>query len=370
MVDPALLNRLAREKLLAQAEALRGEAGAWIEVSAHLHYADLAAYGHVADIERDPTDEEREKLNRLQAEQNAVQAQLDEMEAEDESFDAVEQRLQQLSTEEDELREGFFGPDPEQNAVGGTLLSIDREGDLKIHRGLLKPEDAARFAGVSMKRVKAAADRPQRTHTAAMALRLSAHRTLALQATVATNTKVAMAALAQHLILNTFFHSADLSVRIEVGDTRVETHADDLVGSKAYAALAARHTELQAKLPEDDDKLLPWLLAQSDDVVAELMAFCVSKTLDAIQSHEGPYRASALAQAANLDMSEWWAPTAAGYLGKLKRDAIMEIVKTVVSPEQAARLEKLKKAEMASAAERCLEGKHWVPECFKGNQAA
>jgi ParB family chromosome partitioning protein len=410
--DAVLLQQLAQQKLNAAAEALRSEAGAWIEVSPRLDLADLAAYQRVRSIRREPTPEEQERISQLSTEIDALETRLydqdDEEDDEDlgddldgdagvsgeEDADAeagrpaatedesaldeaeyrkLQDRMDLLREEEEALRNALRVPDPAQAAVAGTLLSIGREGELKVHRGLLKPDDAKRLANEEKRAAKAVRQKTPGSIPAWLVMRLSAHRTQALQAILTNNTKVALAALCQRLVLAAFFdvHSETATaLRVEIGEAKLNAFADDLAGSNASRTLQAHREEWRKRIPEDSSEVLPWLLEQSDSTIAELLAFCTSMSLDGIQSQEGVSRVDELARAVSLDMSDWWAPTADSYLGKIKKGQILEIVKAVVSQEEAARLEKMKKPEMAKAAERLLKGTRWLPAFYKQDAAA
>ena len=78
-----------------------------------------------------------------------------------------------------------------------------------------------------------------------------------------------------------------------------------------------------------------------------------------------------LAQAVGLDMAAWWQPTADGYFQHVPKAAILEAVGEF-APSHAARLAKLKKADIASEAERLADGTGWMPAIFKteGPEAA
>lgn len=405
LVDAPLLQRLARAKLDAVAESLRAEAGAWIEVSPRLDFADLATYQHVQTVTRDPTPEEQATLDQIDNERGEIETQLfdlqeadsvgradtseedetgcdrdddgkddGEEEDRDDALSPEERKLRDclnvLDEAENTLRESFEVPDPAQAAAAGTLLSIGRDGELRVIKGLLKPEDAKKFA-------PAIKTRPEKKARGAlgttMTLRLSAYRTQALQAVLADRPKIALAALCHRMVISTLLHCDDLykaSLRIQVEGPRLENYADDLKDTKAYLALQSRRESWVSKLPSDPNLLLPWLLEQPDATVHELLALCTSISLDAIQSSESVNAADPIARATGLDMSDWWVPTASGYLGKIKKEQILEIVKTVVSPTEAARVEKMKKADMAKAAEAILANKRWLPAFYKTVEAA
>ncbi len=71
-----------------------------------------------------------------------------------------------------------------------------------------------------------------------------------------------------------------------------------------------------------------------------------------------------LAQAVGLDMAAWWQPSAEGYFRHVPKAAILEAVGEY-APEHVTRLAKLKKADIASEAERLAEGTGWMPVVFQ-----
>ena len=70
---------------------------------------------------------------------------------------------------------------------------------------------------------------------------------------------------------------------------------------------------------------------------------------------------AALAQAVGLDMAAWWKPTAEGYFKHVSKAVILDAV-GAFAPEHVTRLAKLKKADIASEAERLAEGAPMVVE--------
>jgi ParB family transcriptional regulator, chromosome partitioning protein len=59
-------------------------------------------------------------------------------------------------------------------------------------------------------------------------------------------------------------------------------------------------------------------------------------------------------------MHAWWTPTAAGYFEHVSKAKALEAVQ-VFAPEQVSRLANLKKAEIATEAERLATGTGWLP---------
>ena len=71
-----------------------------------------------------------------------------------------------------------------------------------------------------------------------------------------------------------------------------------------------------------------------------------------------------LAQAVGLDMAAWWQPTAEGYFKHVPKAVVLQAVGEF-APESVNRLAKLKKADIASEAERLADGTGWMPAIFK-----
>src|SRR3546814_1841384 len=62
-------------------------------------------------------------------------------------------------------------------------------------------------------------------------------------------------------------------------------------------------------------------------------------------------------------MAAWWKPTAEGYFKHVSKAVILDAVGEY-APEQVNRLAKLKKADIASEAERLADGTGWMPAIF------
>ena len=96
-----------------------------------------------------------------------------------------------------------------------------------------------------------------------------------------------------------------------------------------------------------------------------LLAVCVASTVDVLTPRATTHqRGEELAQAVGLDMAAWWRPTAEGYFKHVSKAAILDAVGEY-APEQVNRLAKLKKADIASEAERLADGTGWMPAIFK-----
>ena len=68
-------------------------------------------------------------------------------------------------------------------------------------------------------------------------------------------------------------------------------------------------------------------------------------------------------------MGVWWKPTAEGYFKHVAKAAILEAVGEF-APKHVNQLAKLKKTDIASEAERLVEGTGWMPAVFTTGQGA
>jgi len=372
VMDAELLQRLAREKLDKVAAQLKADGHAWVEVVPNLDYATLSTFGRVQPVLREPTPKEQVKLDALNKKRADIEAQAEASKDDEDRLAEWSDRVDEIEAEIDQLQEKRRVPDPKQQALTGAIVSIGSGGVLDIREGLLKPEDAKRFKREQKAASKAASPSGPRTHSAALTRRLTAHRTLALQAALAQQPGIAIVALTHRLALQTLFnagHWGNRVVQVDAEQIAFDQHAPDVEGCKAHAALTERAQALRAALPDDPEKLFGWLLQQPQAEVLRLCAYCVATTINGVSADETSPSLDPLASAAGLDMREWWSATAENYLGGVPKARILEVVREAVSPEVAATLTSLKKGPLAQAAEKRLAGTGWLPNLLRGQAA-
>ena len=212
-----------------------------------------------------------------------------------------------------------------------------------------------------------------------LAQRLSAHRTAALQIEVARHPQVALAALVHGMVQTVLQEShygprhdaLPLGVSLKVQD-RLEGMAPDWPESPAAVALRELQQVAGEALPQDSAELFAALLAKSQDELVRLLAVCVAVTVDVVTPRTTRQQpGEELAKAVGLDMAAWWKPTNEGYFRHVPKVAILEAVEQF-APSHVTRLAKMQKADIASEAERLVDGTGWMPAIFKaeGTQAA
>lgn len=368
LTDKELLMRLATEKLERHAKELQRKEGyAWVEAKPSLDYAEFATYRRVGTVLREPTDEERAKLEAIAREKAEVQAQTDAAGDDEDRLAALGERTDELDAQEDAINEARTMPHPDQQALAGAVVSIERNGKLRIERGLLKPEDAKRFARAESAEHSASKEEAPRTHSAALVRRLTAHRTIAVQAALARRPDIALVAITHQLASRTFhaFERTESALQISAQHTSLEQYAADVRSCKAAEALESQRKAFIASLPADAEALLPWLIQQPQSEVLALLAFCVALIVHGVRGDEGPSELDPLAKALDFDMREWWTATAANYFGSVPKSRVLEVVREAVSPQAATALAILKKGPLTQAAEEKIAGTGWLPEFLR-----
>ncbi|GAB2468595.1 ParB/RepB/Spo0J family partition protein [Comamonas humi] len=385
LTDAALLERLAQDKLAGIAAEVKAEGWAWVDAAPAATYADLQAFQRAPRERREPNKREAQRIERLQAKMQEVAEAVDAaMDAENEDkTDALQEEGERLGEQLQALEDGLQGYGANVKAAAGAIVTIDRNGQAVIHRGLLREAEAKALRTLEKLRhgfsdPDAANDdegeEDQQPRAAAisdrLAQRLSAHRTAALQIEVAQHPQVALAALVHGMVQTVlqerhYGHGLPLGVRLTVQD-RLEGLAPDMPESPAAVALRELQQVAGDALPKDSAELFAVLLAMEQGELVKLLAVCVASTVDVVTPRAtGQQPGTELAQAVELDMAAWWKPTAEGYFKHVSKAVILDAV-GAFAPDSVNRLAKLKKADIASEAERLADGTGWMPAIFKG----
>ncbi|MEB6128601.1 ParB/RepB/Spo0J family partition protein [Klebsiella pneumoniae] len=389
LTDAALLERLAQDRLAVIATEVKAEGWAWVDVTSAMTHADLHVFQRAPRERREPTKREAQRIEKLQIKLHELAAAVDAaLDAEDEEkADALQEEGEALGEQLQVLENGLLDYAANVKTAAGAIVAIDRNGEAVIHRGLLREAEAKALRTLERLRQGFGSDgeagndeegEDEQPKTAAisdrLAQRLSAHRTAALQIEVARHPQVALAALVHGMVQTVlqerhYGHDLPLGMSLQVQD-RLENMAPDIPDSPAAVALRELQQVAGEALPQDSAELFAVLLAKPQDELVRLLAVCVASTVDAVTPRATQHQPGAeLAQAVGLDMATWWQPTAAGYFKHVPKAAILEAVGQF-APSHVTRLEKLKKADIASEAERLADGTGWMPAMFKAEGSA
>ncbi len=398
--DPALLDRLANEKLQAEAETLRPEGWKWIAVGFDFPYGHTHGLRRLTGETVALTEEESAACDALRAEHDALEQEYaDAVEVPDE----VDARLGEIETALAAFDERPIAYDPAEIARAGAFVSIDADGGSRIERGYVRREDEApveRGAVAGTDPVAGegpAAAGPQRGPriivsviggdatsepqgdaeeddgikplSERLVIELTAHRTLALRDALANDPGTAFTAVLHALCLGAFYRMTfGTCLEISAKSASFSVQAPGLADSASAQAIEARHRNWAAQLPKREDDLWDALLGFDADRRAALLAHCASLSVNAVHEpwNRNPARlanADTLARAVNLDMAAaGWLATVENYLGRVPKARILEAVREAKGEPAVQLIDHLKKPDMAREAERLLAGTRWVPE--------
>lgn len=431
LLDAALLESLALARLEEAAQAVRAEGWKWVEVRPRCDRADLMAFGRFGRQTRQPTDDEQQALAAAEADIDRLESALESLD-EDAGYEegenggdgdplsdeqsaaeaagepderkALEAQLDAASARFEALREALSYWDEDLMKRGGAIVTVHPEtAAVLVHRGLVRQEDrpaaqeAASAAGLPYPSAPAyaangagyggspAKPRPVRERPAfsePVLLRLTSHRTAALQAEVAALPRVALAVLAQALAKNVlqpdgrygpefssggYFGDSCAQVTVQHKAADMLRNADDLKDSPAWTDLVDKGREWLRRFNArpKGQAVLAWLLSLDEADLHAFIALAVAFSLDAIEAreHKGrlPSSADRIAQAVGLDMTHWWEPTPAAYLAHVSKAMVAAAVGEVHSPARAKAVEKMKKGDAVAEAAKVLAGTGWLP---------
>ncbi len=393
-INGDLLERLALEKLSASAAPVKAEGWGWVELRAG-QFSNAYQYGRAPKSRGPLTPKQEQKVTALQKTLADTAAELDKLYDLDESdetekaIDKIEATRTRASAELHALEEQTGIWSAEVKVLAGAVISIEPTGRTQVSRGLVKEEHRKALARLTNPKhgtqrgaarpntqAQGAAEAPDTgpAESESLTRRLTAHRTVAMQALLANSPKTALAVLAHNLVQRMLTDSfrtlsaLDLSAKGCQGSVDQAT-AGTYKTTRAWAALQATTQAWASKLPEGD-KLLPWLLSQSLADLCDLVAVCTALTLNGVRGHIRSTDADAIADALSLDMADWWEPTAGEYLTHVPKAQIAAILIEAGQTVEAQALAKLTKGEAVARAQAALTGKRWVPTCIRSTKPA
>lgn len=404
--DAALLDRLVIEKLEKIAAQVQ-EAEGWKWVSVHVDFPHAhglqRTYPQRAELSEEDTsayDAAQEELERLSAEWEDADVDLPP---------EVDTRLAELEAEIERIDGKRHAYEADEIARGGVFVVLSHDGEARIERGFIRPEDEAPepeeaedgetvIDGVRVNGdgevIEDGEHDEDRNHASALDAEdeegeedgkplsdllirdLTAHRTLGLRLALGEQPDMALLAVAHALAAQTFYRGVDATcLEIRPTSSYLASHADGIEDTAAAKALADRHAGWAADMPRDVADLWGFIASLDHTSVMALFAHCASLTINAVKqpwerrprAHE---TADRLATAVTLDMTAHWTPTVRTYLGRVTKAHILAAVRETVSDEAAERIASMKKQPMAEAAEQLLTGTGWLPPLMRTERPA
>ncbi|HHX2099420.1 TPA: ParB/RepB/Spo0J family partition protein [Pseudomonas aeruginosa] len=409
--DATLLDRLALDKLERIAAEVQ-EAEGWKWVSAYIDWPHAhgmrRTYPQPVELseEQDAAyDTAQEELERLSAEWQ---------DADEDLPPEVDQRLAELEAEIERIDGLRYAYNPDEITRSGVFVVLNHDGEARIERGFIRPEDEAPepeeeasadgeaiLDGVRVNgdgeiigedgeydedgnHVSALdaedeeAEEDGKPLSDSLIRDLTAHRTLALRLALGEQPDMALIAVTHALAAQTFYRSGGDAHALEIRPISASLggHADGIEDTAAAKALADRHAGWAADMPRNVAELWGFIAGLDHASVMALFANCAAQTVNALKlpweqnKRHAHATADRLATAVALDMTAHWTPTVRAYLGRVTKAHILAAVREAVSDEAAAQIADKKKPEMAEAAEQLLAGTGWLPPILRTGRPA
>ncbi|WP_159690574.1 ParB/RepB/Spo0J family partition protein [Cognatazoarcus halotolerans] len=393
LLDAALLEKLAIEKLQRTAKQVLAEGWKWVDVRTRYVYDEYVKHGELRKAKRSSTEQEAAELERLQAqiaEHHHRMEELADQDGNEDEFYKLEQEAEALGAQADAIEAALVVWPAELMAQAGCVVYVGDNAAPAVRYGLVRPEDrsdmaqAAREAGSpegaggeSLVSLPAAKTRP--VHSERLVRSLTAHRVAAIQAELLSRPDVAIAALtaqlAAKLVVDGYrrlYGSGD-PLTINATDTHgtLRTEAEDMEASAAWQQLEAERQAWAIHLPDDVDAILPWVLQQSNATVVRLLTFLIATSVTGVYGAEPDKQSTdGIAAALGLDMTKWWKATGASYFNHVSKARILEVVTEAAGANAASQLQALKKDAAVSGAEQALAGVAWLPGVLRNREPA
>ncbi|MFO1219602.1 MAG: ParB/RepB/Spo0J family partition protein [Burkholderiaceae bacterium] len=389
--DPDLLARLAGEKLEAVAASVREERWGWVEARVELDSMALRQFVPCEHTIRKPNADEKAELAALAQREHELEQESDALSGEDAWHGPDAERIglegDDIEARRRTIQEGLKVWPAAIKTRAGVIVTVSREGDTTIIRGLLREGDRKALEA-SQRKVRKdtaqhsedeVADAESRTTpptlrnqrlSEALTRRLAAHRTAALQAVLSGNVQVALAALAHTLLRRMFadHYGADrpaMQINATASAHALLSVADDIKGSRAFQAVEDAKARWRERLPEQRGEWFGWLVGLPQAELNELLGLCAALTVNALPSVNAARDADAIACAVGLDMADWWEPTAEGFFNHVSKAQIVQALKEA-GPELARDgVEGMKKDVLVNTAAGRLRGTRWLPTALR-----
>jgi ParB family transcriptional regulator, chromosome partitioning protein len=383
--DPIKLTQLANEKLAAAAEELRADGWKWVEgITQGIDHSILRRFEKVEARNAPLPDQTKTQLEELERQRDCLAEQIKEADEEDENPE-LEDKLQAI----EESIEAIQQNRPRQYAKKtkshcGVCVGIRANGDFEFVYGLMRKEDRPRVDDTEASSFDGDAESSEATtleqkseeegnestdYSAALMVSLTQEKTAAIAAELTQQPRIALAAVVYTFALSQFrldldFYRSYSSLQL----TTRQANLDGAASSRAVERLTTQRQNWLAQFPSAAAELWPWCLAQTQDRLLELLAFCAAAIVDGVvlphkDSSDAAKveHANQLAAALQMDMRDWFTPTVENFFGRVSKLQIANALTEAGNPLQTQD-SKSKKGELAAIAAKKINGTGWLPE--------
>ncbi|CNI77937.1 putative DNA-binding protein [Yersinia frederiksenii] len=366
-VDRVLLETHVTNKLEMIAHALQDcEGWAWClhRESAVSHWGvDAQQYVFLPEPTPLFTDAERARTE-------ALTAALEQTETHDDEYD-IQQQIEDL-----DAAVVIRSWTAEQKAQAGVVVSFER-GEVCIQRGVMvRQHDDAQTEAENTVTTYEQPPEPADEISLPLLTKMSAERTLAVQATLMQQREKAVALLTWTLCLNVFSsctYSKPAKISLTCEHYSLTTNAPEGKNGQAYTAMMQEKDRLSALLPEGWARDFTTFFTLNGEMLLSLLGFCVACSIDGTQTREyGRTSKSPLDKlevALGFHLRDWWQPGSDNFFSHMKKPQIVAALNEAGLTGAASDAEKMKKGDAADLAETMMARTRWVPVWMKAPDA-
>ena len=392
--DPALLRKLALDRLETAAEELRTK-WAWAEARVELEWSDTARFARIRPKPGEPTEAETKETEELSARRDEL-GELhdgDWTEALESEYERIEARLEEIQRTVSD-RAVFRRKDRQ---MAGAIVTVGDDGTMHVIQGLVRPEDvpgpadgestATNGSGADAGDANGAGDfgdrvsppalsRPEPSPDPAAVARkrtgigiglgddMRAIRTSLVKAHLAEDFDAAFDLCVFQMaraVFRTGYQPHALDIRLEETADRPPLRRDDAGFAKAALGEGMLDANLHA-LPlvwvdrEDDAEAFQALRDLSAEAKQALFAACVARTVKGQLAFEPTARPELEATVARLDIdfAKLYRPDAELFWSRMTKPKLLEIAARTIGPDWAAARAKSKKAQVVASMARAF----------------
>ena len=364
-LDIALLERLATEKMTAEAERVAVESGlAWVRPSLdrHVDWEMTQGLNRVELIRPELSDDEKRAIEMLEASEAENIAILESEEASDEERQAAETEIERIEQAVEALVNKPPVLDDDVRGKVGTFLVLGPDGKPTLYANYYveKPPVADHDGSTENLDPTDGIASPKK---AGLSQRLTDE--LAIQR---------RDILAVHVASDSDF-ALDLAIFLMVDTGRYEKSGSSLVARRAsdpvfdFKTPDAAATRTRHELTEALDR--SWTAGDTmavrfdafrmldAEARAAWLGLAVAGTLEATTGLSGASSCAFhdhLGTLLGIDVANWWRPTATNYFDRVTRGMMLDALTEIEGPALAARYAQSKKAELATACEKICTG--------------
>jgi ParB family chromosome partitioning protein len=362
---PALLHKLAEQKLAAARKELEAEGWGWIEINPERDYELIHRCGRLQPRLVDAPPELVEFKSRLDEELDGVERLLDDSDEGSREADKLLDRQESIRQQQGEVEEAlaaYVGFDSKHKPLAGCYVSIGQDGKLFMDKGLVKPEQRKELA----KLLRGEDGNPEASPAKAKnplseSLRrdLAAARLQVAQVEIARNPAIALDLLVFQVTSLLLGNNPCLDgphVEFIRPRPKPESIEEPSAAATAFKAMEQSLPDGWRK-PKSEAARFEEFRSLPDAAKLELLAYCVALTLQPKLGPAAGDEATAYDAALGLtggSVAAYWRPTTGNFLSRVSRDQLLALARETLGEYWAQSRSKDKKASLVAQLERAF----------------